>query len=71
MRVSLILFASLLISYTSIAQFPGGGRPSGAGAGQQLTGTMYGKIVDGISQKPIPYASVQLLGSKFDTATKK
>jgi len=71
MRVSLILFASLLISYTSIAQFPGGGRPSGAGAGQQLTGTLYGKIVDGISQKPIPYASVQLLGSKFDTATKK
>jgi len=71
MRVSLILFASLLISYTSIAQFPGGGRPGGAGAGQQITGTMYGKIVDGVAQKPIPYASVQLLGSKFDSVTKK
>lgn len=71
MRVSLILLVSLLTSYISIAQNPGGGRPSGANGGQQMTGTMYGKIVDGISQKPIGYASVQLLGSKFDSVTKK
>lgn len=71
MRVSLILLASLLISYISIAQYPGGGRPGGANGGQSMTGTMYGKIVDGIAQKPIPYASVQLLGSKFDSVSKK
>ncbi|MEO5948633.1 MAG: outer membrane beta-barrel family protein [Chitinophagaceae bacterium] len=70
MRFFLILLALLSISYISVAQFPGGGRPGGAG-GQQITGTMYGKIIDGISQKPIPYASIQLLGNKFDTVTKK
>ena len=71
MRVSLILLVSLLTSYISIAQNPSGGRPGGANGGQSITGTMYGKIVDGISQKPIGYASVQLLGSKFDSVTKK
>lgn len=52
-----------------MAQYPGGGRPDGGG--QQMAGTMYGKIVDGTNSKPIGYASVQLLQNKFDTATKK
>jgi outer membrane receptor protein involved in Fe transport len=69
MRKFSVLFASIVISYVSIAQPTGGGRPGGGG--QQMTGTMYGKIVDGINSKPIGYASVQLLQNKLDSATKK
>lgn len=48
-------------------------RPAGAGQGngQQLTGRLYGKIVDAVSGKPVEYASVQLLQNKYDTATKQ
>ncbi len=70
MRPVLFLLYSLLISYVSIAQYPGGsGRPGGATP--KMTGTMYGKIVEGTTSKPIGYASVQLLQDKFDSVTKK
>lgn len=69
MRKFSVLLASIVISYVSIAQPTGGGRPGNGG--QQMAGTMYGKIVDGINSKPIGYASVQLLQNKFDSATKK
>jgi len=46
-------------------------RPGGAGNGQQMNGRMYGKIVEAQSGKPVDAASVQLVQSRFDTATKK
>ena len=46
-------------------------RPGGAGNGQQMTGRMYGKIVEGHSGKPVEAASVTLVQSRMDTATKK
>ncbi|HVZ56406.1 MAG TPA: TonB-dependent receptor [Chitinophagaceae bacterium] len=66
----LITVVILLVTF-SLAQAqnpaPGGGR----GAGRQVNGRFYGKIVDSLSNKPIEFASVQLLQNRFDTATKK
>lgn len=70
MRIFSIAFVLLLTSYATFAQFPGGGGRTGGG-GQQMTGTMYGKLIDGISEKPIAYASVQLIQNKFDSVSKK
>src|SRR6187401_2458298 len=46
-------------------------RPGGAGNGQQMNGRMYGKVVEAQSGKPVEAASVQLIQSRMDTATKK
>ena len=46
-------------------------RPGGGGNGQQMNGRMYGKVVESQSGKPVDAASVQLVQSRFDTATKK
>ncbi len=70
MQKLLILLISFSISYISQAQNPGGGRPGGNN-GQQMNGTMYGKIVDSSTSKPIGYASVQLIQNKLDSVTKK
>lgn len=71
MRIFSILLASLLISYVSIAQYPGAGNSPGSNGRQKLAGTMYGKLVEASSSKPIGYASVELLQRKYDSATKK
>lgn len=70
MRKLLIVWASLLITYTVSAQQPGGQNRGGSGK-QNMTGTLYGKLVETKTSKPIEYASVQLVGNKYDTATKK
>lgn len=62
--LSLVLIASLLL-----AQPPTGG--GNRGAGQQLSGRLYGKIVETSSGKPVEFASVQLLQNKLDTVTKQ
>jgi len=67
----LVLFFLLnLTSFCLFAQNPMQ-RPGGAGNGQQMNGRMYGKIVEAQSGKPVEAASVQLVQSRFDTATKK
>jgi len=61
-----------LAASTLVAQFPGGGRPSGAGGQQNMNiGHLYGKIVDDKTGKGIDGATIQLIGNKFDTVTKK
>jgi outer membrane receptor protein involved in Fe transport len=60
------LFVLLLVSITSFSQ----GRP-GRGGGQGMNnGRFYGKIVDEKTDKGIDAASVQLIGSRFDSASK-
>jgi outer membrane receptor protein involved in Fe transport len=69
-----VLLVCLTVSVLfSQAQYPGAGRPGGAGMGSQNMniGHFYGKIVDGKTTKGIDGASVQLIGNKFDTVTKK
>ncbi|HVX51479.1 MAG TPA: TonB-dependent receptor [Chitinophagaceae bacterium] len=61
------------IASAGFAQFPGGGqgRP-GAGARQNLNvGHFYGRIVDSKTNKGVDAATVQLIGNRFDTVTKK
>ncbi len=52
------------------AQFPGGGMPGGGRSSAPSIGHLYGKIVDN-NGKAISDASVILLQSKMDTASKK
>jgi outer membrane receptor protein involved in Fe transport len=68
------LVLALLVNFTCayvFAQNPMMQRPGGAGNGQQMNGRMYGKIVEAQSGKPVDAASIQLVQSRFDTATKK
>ncbi len=68
-----ILILFLFNSFNVLAQFPAGGAGGGArGGGQNMNmGHFYGKIVDAATGKPVEAASIQLIQSKFDTATKK
>jgi outer membrane receptor protein involved in Fe transport len=63
MRKLFIVFFSLCSCFTLMAQ-QNGGR-------QIPTGSFYGKLEEAKTQKPIEFASVQLIQNKFDTATKK
>ncbi len=68
MRLILTVMLSLMMM-PLLAQPPQGGRPGG---GQNMNiGRFYGKVVDVNSNKPIDAASIQLVQSKLDTATKK
>lgn len=70
MRLFLFLVFLLSISYTSSAQMPGGQNRGGNGR-TQMNGSLYGKLVDSKTDKPIEYASVQLVANRMDTVTKK
>jgi outer membrane receptor protein involved in Fe transport len=68
MKYLLSAFISFLVSYATIAQQPGGGNRGGGGSG--MTGRFYGKLVDSKSEKPVEYASVQLVQNRLDSASK-
>lgn len=68
-----VLFCSLFVLVLSAsAQMPGGMR-GGMGANSQNmnVGHFYGKLVDSKTNKGLEAVTVQLVGNKFDTATKK
>ena len=46
-------------------------RAGNRGGGQQMTGTFYGKIVESKTNKGVEAASIQLIQTKMDSATKK
>jgi outer membrane receptor protein involved in Fe transport len=66
---TLLSVALFTTSIYATAQMPGG-RGQMGGANMNV-GSFYGKIVDSTTNKPIEFASVQLLQNKFDSATKK
>ena len=70
MRRTFSALAVLLISTSCFAQMPAGQGNRG-GMAQQINGGFYGKVIDSITNRPIEAASVQLIQSRFDTATKK
>lgn len=72
MRSFLLLVICAVLYSQSIAQFPGGGggRPGGGG-GMQNIGHFYGRIIDAKTNKGVEAASVQLIQTKMDPATKK
>src|SRR5258706_12522159 len=71
MRRIIAVLVSFLASYTLFAQMPQGGGNRPAGNRQMPNGSLYGKLIDSKSSKPIEYASVQLLANKYDSASKK
>ncbi|MBO9633219.1 MAG: outer membrane beta-barrel protein, partial [Chitinophagaceae bacterium] len=75
MRSYLLIIVAVFTCIASFAQMPGmGGQGGGArrGGGQiPAIGHFYGKIVDGKTNKGIDAASIQLVGSKFDSLTRK
>jgi outer membrane receptor protein involved in Fe transport len=69
--LKLVLFAAFLVAAITLsAQVPGAGRGQMGGQGMNL-GHFYGKIIDAGTNKPVEAASIQLIQTKFDTATKK
>lgn len=69
-----ILFSCIVFLMSSIVIFAQqfGGRMGGATGQQNLNvGHFYGKVVDSKTNKGIAVATVQLLGNKYDTATKQ
>ena len=71
MNKLVFLFLLNLTYFASFSQNPmnmGGNRGA---AGQQMTGRMYGKIVDSITGKSIDAASIQLIQNKYDSVAKK
>jgi hypothetical protein len=71
MNKLVLAFLLNLTSFCLFAQNPMMQRPGGAGNGQQMTGRMYGKIIEAQSGKPIEAASVTLVQNRMDTVTKK
>jgi outer membrane receptor protein involved in Fe transport len=69
MRSITLAFALFLTISSAIAQPPFGG--GGRGNAQQVTGRLYGKVVEASSGKPLEYASVQLIQNKMDAVTKQ
>lgn len=73
MRKVFTIVSFCLLSLSAISQMPGGFRPGGGAAGAQSMniGHFYGKLVDSKTNKALESVTVQLVGNKFDTATKK
>ncbi|UYQ95175.1 TonB-dependent receptor [Chitinophaga horti] len=73
MKKIIALLAFLYAPYALMAQMPGGAPGGAPGAARQAMpnmGHIYGKLLDK-DNKPVPFASVMVMQSKFDTATKK
>lgn len=76
-KLTALLWATLL-PLSLLAQFTppagvGGGRPGGGGqfnAAQFNIGRFYGKVLDDATGKPLAYASVQLLGMRWDSVSR-
>lgn len=61
----------LLLSVSTLIAQPPAGRSGGAGGGNMNIGHFYGKIVDSKTNKGIEGVTVQILGNRFDSATRK
>jgi outer membrane receptor protein involved in Fe transport len=73
MRTLLTVVVLNLMCLAAFSQMPTGGMRAGGGANAQNmnVGHFYGKLVDSKTNTAIESVTVQLLGNKFDTATKK
>ncbi|HWC52051.1 MAG TPA: outer membrane beta-barrel family protein [Chitinophagaceae bacterium] len=63
-----VLFCSTIFLKAQMPGNFGGNRNNPA---QQISGSFYGKLVDAQSNKPVEFASVELIQNKYDSATKK
>ena len=65
-------FIALLLVQTSNAQMMGMGSGMGAGmkGGKSKIGHFYGKVIDSLTGKAVPYAAIQISGPQWDTVSK-
>lgn len=74
---NILSFTLAFLSFTAISfgQFPGMGSGGGGNmkemAEKMKIGRFYGKVVDSTTNKAVEFASVQLIGAVYDTATKQ
>lgn len=71
MRKLLVVGILNLFLVSAFAQMPGGMRAGGGGAQSMNMGHFFGKLVDSKTNKGLESVTVQLIGNKFDTVTKK
>ncbi|HVK47440.1 MAG TPA: TonB-dependent receptor [Pseudobacter sp.] len=72
MRLFLLTSVIFISSIASFAQMPGMGGGARRGGGQiPAIGRFYGKVVDGKTNKGLEAASIQLIGTKFDSVSRK
>lgn len=71
MRKFLVVGILNLFFVSAFAQMPGGMRAGGGGAQSMNIGHFFGKLVDSKTNKGLESVTVQLIGNKFDTVTKK
>lgn len=72
MKKLLSFIAILSLPFITNAQAPGGFTPGATGQRQAMPnmGHVYGKLVDK-DNKPVPFASVMIMQSRYDSATQK
>lgn len=66
-----ILFFTATMLTSAVAQPPAGAMNRQGGGQNMNMGHFYGKVVDAKTNRPIGSATIQLIGQKFDTVTKK
>lgn len=70
-KTFLTVLIAVFLPLTLFAQIPQmGGRPGGNPA-QMNVGRFYGKVIDENTKEPLAYASVQLVGMKYDSVSRK
>jgi outer membrane receptor for ferrienterochelin and colicin len=64
-------FIVLAFIHSSYAQMPGIGSMGGGSRGaKSKVGHFYGKVIDSVTGKAVPFAAIQITGPQWDTATK-
>ncbi len=66
-----IISALFVFSTFLLTAQPPGGMGGNRGSGQQITGRLYGKIVETTTGKGVEYASVQLFQNRMDSVTRQ
>jgi len=70
MRIFLLLCVGLSLAFHLQAQTPGGNGGAGRRGGQQTNvGHFYGRVVDAKTNKGLDGATVELMGSRYDSVT--
>ena len=62
-------FIAIFIVHASYAQMPGGAMGGGFKGAKTKVGHFYGKVVDSITGKAIPFAAIQISGPQWDSVS--
>src|SRR5580658_6494312 len=60
----------LVLVNFSFAQMPMGGMGGGKGGAKAKVGHFYGKVIDSVTGKSVPFAPIQISGPQWDSVSK-